>query len=78
MSVYDHVRAELYVIVFAPPQVQASMFPIDSTSNLKLKQPAARLSKECALSVDGLRPLFDSRCIRLIHNVYFIRRMSKR
>ena len=59
-----NVHAELYVIVFARSQVQASMFPIDSTRNLK--QPAARLSEECALSVDVLRPLtkpFDSRCI---------------
>ena len=50
MTVYNHVHAELYVIVFAQSQVQASMFPIDSTRNLK--QAAARLSEERALSVD--------------------------
>ena len=76
MSVYEHVHAKLYVIVFARSQVQASAFPIDPTRNLK--QPAARLSVERALSADILRPFFDSRSIRLIRHVLFIRRMSKR
>ena len=78
---YKHVHAELRGIVFARSQVQASMVPIDSTRNLQ--QPAARLSKERALFVDILRPLYDSRCIRynairLIYHVIFVRRMSER
>ena len=50
ISVYEHVHAELYVIVFVRSQVQVSMLPIDSTRNLK--QPAAQLSEERSLSVD--------------------------
>ena len=75
MSVYEHALTELCVIVFVRSQVQARILPIvgiDSTRNLK--QPTARLSEERALSVDILL----SRCIRLIHNVFFIRRMSER
>ena len=49
-SLYEHVNADLYVIDFILSQVQASMFPIDPTRNLK--QPAAQLSLKRALSAD--------------------------
>ena len=66
-QLYEHVHAYLHVIVLP-------LF-IDPTRNFK--QPAAQLSVVRALSADILRPLFESRCNRLIHNVFFIRRMSE-
>ena len=79
---YEHVHVEFYVTyvigfsTFIRSQVKACILLTDTTCILK--HTSGQLTVERALSVDILRPLFDSICIGLIHNVFSKRRMRIR